>query len=169
MGWGGGGYGGYVWGGASPVMGGYAYAPMIGNYGMPLASAGGTIVAPGPTQSFYANPALANMANEATIIVHLPEGANLTIDGQTTLSRSPTRIFRSPPLEQGKTYTYSLQAEMNRDGHFVNAKKAVEVRAGQRSEVTLNFDNANRTEERRTSPPDTAPGEPSLPTPPRDR
>jgi uncharacterized protein (TIGR03000 family) len=169
MGCGGGGYGGYVLGGTSPMIGGYAYAPMISNYGTPLVAANGAIVNPGVMQSFYANPALANDANEATIVVHLPEDANLTIDGQPTQSRSANRIFRSPPLERGKTYTYTLQAERNRDGNFVNAKKTVEVRAGERSEVTLNFDNANRTEERRTPPPEVAPGEPSSPTPPRDR
>lgn len=170
-GWGGYGMGrgGYVLNGSYPMIGNYAYSPMIGNYGTPLASANGAILTPGMTQSFYANPALANQANEATIVVHLPQDANLTIDGQATQSRSPTRIFRSPPLERGKTYTYTLQAETNRDGHFVNTKKTVEVRAGEQSEVTLNFDNANRSEDRRASPPEAAPGEASLPTPPPDR
>jgi uncharacterized protein (TIGR03000 family) len=174
-GWGGcygmgmGGWGGYVLNGSYPTIGGYAYSPMIGNYGTPLASANGAILSPGVTQSFYANPTNANQANEATIVVHLPEGATLTIDGQPTQSRSATRIFHSPPLERGKTFTYTLRADLNRNGHFVNDQKTIEVRAGERSEVTLNFDNANRTEERRAPLPEAAPGERSFPPPPPDR
>ncbi|MGH7169245.1 MAG: TIGR03000 domain-containing protein [Gemmataceae bacterium] len=142
--WGGWGYGysGYVLGGGTPVIGGYAYSPMISN---------GAILNPGGTRSLYYNPAIADQANEATIVVHLPQDANLTIDGEPTQSRSATRVFRSPPLEPGKTYVYTLRAEANRDGHFVNAKKTVEIRAGKRSEVTLHFNNANRDEQSRRS------------------
>jgi uncharacterized protein (TIGR03000 family) len=189
-GWGGGRSGGYVLGGASPMIGGSAYSPMIANYGTPIAGANGTIVMPGMTQSFYGNPALPNNGNEATILVHMPENANLTIDGQPTQSRSSTRIFHSPPLEPGKVYTYTLRAEMNRDGQPSHAQTTIEVRAGQRSEVNLNFDNANRADNqtnsnvapaddsgnrinparsRRTPPADTVPGTSSFPTPPRDR
>jgi len=148
------GYSGYVLGGGMPVIGGYASSPMISGYGTPIAGLNGTIVNPGMTQSFYSNPAVANQANEATIVVHLPQEANLTIDGQPTQSRSATRTFHSPPLDPGKTYTYTLRAESNRDGNFINAKKTIEVRAGQRTEVTLNFENANREEGRRTIVPD---------------
>jgi uncharacterized protein (TIGR03000 family) len=151
MGGRGGGYGGYVLGSGMPVISGYAYSPMISNYGVPLAGVTGTIVNPGTTQSLYYNPT-ANQANEATIVVHLPEDANLTIDGQPTQSRSATRVFRSPPLEPGKTYTYTLNAEANRDGHFVSTKKTVDVQAGKQSEVTFPFDNANREEDRRPPP-----------------
>lgn len=156
-GWGGwgGGYSGYVLGGGMPAIGSYAYSPMISGYGTAIAGLNGTIVSPGMTQSFYANPAVSNQANEATIVVHLPQDANLTIDGQATQSRSATRTFRSPPLESGKTYTYTLRAESNRDGQFVNAKKTIEVRAGERTEVTMHFDNANREDQgRRTIVPD---------------
>lgn len=190
MGMGGWGYGGYVLGNAYPMIGAYSYTPTIANYGTAFAGINGAILNPGLTQSFYANPALTNAANEATIVVHLPQNANLTIDGQPTQSRSATRIFRSPPLERGKTYTYSLNAEMNRDGQFINAKKTIEVRAGEQSEVTLNLNNANQAEEqtsrqsapendaanqvapagqRRTPAVAPVPGEPSSPTPPRDR
>ncbi|HTU23222.1 MAG TPA: TIGR03000 domain-containing protein [Gemmataceae bacterium] len=188
--WGGWGYGysGYVLGGGMPVISGYAYSPMIYNYGTPIAGVNGAIVGPGVTRSLYYNPALANQANEATIVVHLPEDANLTIDGQPTQSRSSTRIFHSPPLEQGKTFTYTLRAEANRDGRFVSTKKTVDVRAGQRSEVTFHFDKANREENRRTIVPDeeaadqvppvrsrrapaagSAPAPRSFPTPPPER
>ena len=189
--WGGWGYGysGYVLGGGWPMIGGYAYSPMFSTWGTPINSVSGAIINPGLTRSLYYNPAVANLANEATIVVHLPQGANLTIDGQATQSRAATRVFHSPPLEPGKTYSYTLRAEANRDGHFVNTKKTVDVRAGERSEVTFHFDNANRDEQgKRTIVPDedaanqvapvrsqrtpsigSTPPPPSFPTPPPER
>jgi uncharacterized protein (TIGR03000 family) len=135
----GGGYGGYSWGGMSPGMG-YAYMPMT-TYGSTLATPliAGNILngAPGTTQSFFLNPA--TQGSQATIIVHLPENATLTFDGEATQSRSGTRTFVSPPLDQGKTYTYTLRGEMNRNGRKVNARKTIEVRAGKTTEVNLNF------------------------------
>jgi uncharacterized protein (TIGR03000 family) len=162
-GWGGWGYssypliGGWVYGGY-PLIGGYAYSPVVSawGWGVPAFSAG---VVPNPelTRSSYYNPAsaippTANPANEATLIVHLPPQASLTIDDHPTLSRSDRRVFVTPPLEPGKTYTYTLRAEMNRDGRFVHETKTVEVKAGQISEVTLRFGNTSREELRPPTP-----------------
>jgi uncharacterized protein (TIGR03000 family) len=146
MGWGGRGYGygGYTLGGYSPMIGGYAYSPVISSWGTPVAS---TVLNPG-SQSFYYNPNNSNSANEATLLVHLPESASLSIDGQPTRQSSGTRVFHSPPLEQGKTYTYTITAEMNRDGHVIRDTKSIDVRAGQRSEVTMNFAKNDRREDR---------------------
>jgi uncharacterized protein (TIGR03000 family) len=194
MGWGGYGlgYGGYVLSGASPIVGTYASTPMISspeinNIISPVITGNETIVPPGRTQSFYPRIGAMNQANEATIIVHVPEGANLTVDGQPTQSRSTTRIFHTPPLEQGKTYTYALHAEWNRDGHFVDARQTVEVRAGQTSQVTLNLGTADGARNnsavtpddgaanqitpvrpRQTRPINSTPAPRSFPTPPRD-
>lgn len=154
MGWGGWGHGyggGYALGGYAPMYGGYAYSPGYSGYayspgisswgwGAPIDSSGGTVVNPlTTTQSFYFNPAA---PNEATLIVHLPEAASLRVDGQQMRQSSSTRIFTSPPLEQGKTYVYTVTAEINRNGHSVKDSRDVEVRAGQRSEVTMNFGEA---------------------------
>jgi len=143
-GWGGG-YGGYVMGGYSPIMSGYAYSPMMSSWGMgtPVVSAGSM------SQSFYSN---ANAGNEATLIVHLPESASLSIDDQPMRQSAGTRVFTSPPLEQGKTYVYKITAEVNRNGHTVRDTKNVEVRAGQQSDVTMNFGSSNRGEEERSEP-----------------
>jgi uncharacterized protein (TIGR03000 family) len=162
------GYGGYAWG-ASPSWGGYASGPTFYGSGTPIVTGGygfgtpivsgygtpmiaGNTGTPGTTQSFYMNPGNVNQGNEARILVHLPADATLTIDGQPTQSRSGTRLFTSPPLEPGKTYTYTLRAEMNRDGRMANTKRTVEVRAGQTSEVTLDFSNSGRDGERLNAP-----------------
>jgi uncharacterized protein (TIGR03000 family) len=168
MSWGGYGYSGYAMGGYSPAWSGYAYSPMFSTWGTPIVSAGGTMLNPaGLSQSFYYNPA---GSNEATIIVHVPANASLSIDGQQTQQRSDTRVFTSPPLEPGKTYTYTLRAEMSRDGHTVHETKNVDVRAGQSSEVTINLGDVGRGE-RINAPPqeNTAPSQRTPTVPPSNR
>jgi uncharacterized protein (TIGR03000 family) len=175
-GWGGG-YGGYALGGYSPMMSGYAYSPMIssmGSGGAPIVSNGGMIPNAGTMQSFYNTPTISSSGNEATLIVHVPQSASVKIDGQPTQQSSSTRIFTSPPLEQGKTYIYKVTAEENRDGHTVRDTKDVEVRAGQRAEVSMNFGKSNRGSEERSEPDDQAPRRNTTPRsspkqPPEDR
>jgi uncharacterized protein (TIGR03000 family) len=82
----------------------------------------------------------------ATIIVHLPADATLTVDGQSTRSTSDTRRFVSPPLTPGKTYRYHLEARLNRPGEKAEAGKDITVRAGQRTEVRFDdFPVSNRS------------------------
>lgn len=162
-GWGGGyggGYGrGYAWGGYSPMWGGgYAYspnfygttsAPIYGNnnaylgLGTNITGNTGNL---GAMQSMYFNPGM-NQGNAARIIVRLPADAKLTIDGEPTQSISNVRVFESPPLEQGKTYHYTLRAERRRNNQTETASKTIEVRAGQPTQVTLDFRDSNRQEE----------------------
>jgi uncharacterized protein (TIGR03000 family) len=109
----------------------------------------------------------------------------LTVDGEATQSRSNTRVFHSPPLESGKTYTYDLCAEVNRDGRFHKIKKTVDVQAGRITEVTMNLNDANRGDARpagtnainpvENEDNQVAPAQPrrnrtgTLPRPPRDQ
>ncbi len=153
-GWGGG-YGGYALNSYSPVISsGYAYSPTIStmNWGTPIVSNNGIIPNAGAMQSFYNTPTTSNTGNEATLIVHVPQSASVKIDGQPTQQSSSTRIFTSPPLEQGKTYVYKVTAEENRNGHTVRDTKNVEVRAGQHTEVSMNFGDSNRGSEERSEP-----------------
>jgi uncharacterized protein (TIGR03000 family) len=160
---GGWGYGGYAWG-YSPRMGGYAYSPGGYNYASPMMADNQRYGDSSTDRSFYYSPG-SERRNEATIVVHLPADAKLTVDGKATQSTSDTRVFTSPPLEPGKTYHYTLRGEVNRNGKTLNAKKEVEVRAGRMSEVTLDFPGLNRGDERLKSPapedfennPDSAP------------
>ena len=61
------------------------------------------------------------------------------VDGQPTFSTSATRLFVSPALPRDKTFFYTFRGEMLRDGETVSASKTVQVRAGQESNVTLDF------------------------------
>jgi uncharacterized protein (TIGR03000 family) len=73
----------------------------------------------------------------ASLVVHLPANARLTIDGDPTRATSATRWFVTPPLEPGKTYHYDLKAEVVRDGKQFTETRRVAVRAGQVSAVAM--------------------------------
>jgi uncharacterized protein (TIGR03000 family) len=184
--WGGGygyGGGGYAWGGMMPSNG-YVMGPTLygSNFTTPMVMGNGTYGNLGANQSFYFNPTANNTGSQATIIVHLPANARLTIDGQATQSTTATRTFVSPPLEAGKTYTYTLRGELNRNGRMVTANQTVDVHAGGVSEITLNFPASNPQGEEINPPaasgrngnpanlPATTPRtQRSLPTPPDDQ
>jgi uncharacterized protein (TIGR03000 family) len=88
-----------------------------------------------------ANPPLSGVFGPApaTIIVHLPADARLKFDDTPTVSTYDRRVFTSPPLPPGKTFHYTLTAELQRDGKTINTSRTVEVRAGEDSEVYLEF------------------------------
>lgn len=73
----------------------------------------------------------------ATIVVRLPAGARLTVNGKASRSSSATRKFVSPPLEPGKDFHYTLKAEMDRAGRPVSVRTRVAVRAGEEKRVVL--------------------------------
>jgi uncharacterized protein (TIGR03000 family) len=75
--------------------------------------------------------------SSATLVVHLPEDARLTVDGQATASTSGTRVFASPPLADGKDYCYTLRAEVTRDGETQTVTRQVVIRAGDEKHITL--------------------------------
>ena len=63
----------------------------------------------------------------------------LTIDGYAPRSTSGTRWFVTPPLEPGRAFHYELRAEVERGGKRLTQTREVAVRAGQQSEVTIQF------------------------------
>jgi uncharacterized protein (TIGR03000 family) len=78
----------------------------------------------------------------ANIIVHLPVDARLTVDGEQVRFGGSVRQFESPPLSVGKTYSYMVVGTVIRDGRAVTARKEIDVRADEVTEVTLNLPSA---------------------------
>jgi len=74
--------------------------------------------------------------------VALPADADLVIGGLRSRSARPTRTFVTPPLEPGRDYRYSLQAEVVRQGVTLTAHKEVSIRAGQEAQVLIDFPRA---------------------------
>ena len=85
------------------------------------------------------SPEQRQLAAPATIVVTLPAEATLTIDDTPTRSISGTRVFVTPPLEQGKVFHYKLKAETRRDGRTLNTSERITVQAGKETRVALAF------------------------------
>jgi uncharacterized protein (TIGR03000 family) len=75
----------------------------------------------------------------ATLVVHLPAQARLTVDGNPTRSTSSVRTFISPPLPAGNNFYYTLKAEILEGGASRTLTKQVTVRAGQEAGVWFDF------------------------------
>ena len=100
---------------------------------------GGTVVTPvTPSGAPKKMPAQAAIDNKARIVVTLPADARLSVDGTVTSSTSERRVLLTPVLEQGD-YTYTLQAEIVRDGETVSQSRTVTVRANETTEMSFDF------------------------------
>jgi uncharacterized protein (TIGR03000 family) len=143
-GWGWGGYPGY-WGGnyygsgvmfgTSPYYSsyGYGYSPSV-VYGTPSYTT---------TPSFYYAPSAAAVTpdtsavsnDRAQIEVMVPPDAEILFDGSATQQRGEDRLFVSPPLNPGRSYTYDIEAKWMENGRQVDQKKEVTVTPGQTTTV----------------------------------
>lgn len=79
------------------------------------------------------------VAAPATIVVSIPAGARLIVDGAPTTSTSEVRTLVTPELEFGMTYVYTMQAEVVRNGQTLAQAQQVTVRGGETSAVQFNF------------------------------
>lgn len=134
-------YGGYA-------LGGYPYG---GGWGMANATPVMVTAPSGVVQAGYYNPGNAPVAaagqpaagtpgsNRAALVVRLPADAKLTVDNTPTQATSDTRRFVTPALEPGATYRYTLRAEVNRNGVTEKTSRDVNVRAGETTNVSLDF------------------------------
>jgi uncharacterized protein (TIGR03000 family) len=130
-------------GASAPVCCG---APVAVCVGAPPGCAGGMVMPPPPPpkgmppkKEMIPPPKTTQTDAPAAIMVSLPAGARLTIDGRPTQSVSETRYFISPNLQRGRDYVYTLRAELVRDGQPVAQEQQVTVRAGQEYRVPFTF------------------------------
>jgi uncharacterized protein (TIGR03000 family) len=125
-----GGCGGYA-------MGGCGGAPIIyGGPGMGSGSGGGTMKGKGSGYEEVTAPAPANL------VVTLPADARLFVDDHETKSTSGERLLTTPDLQPGREYSYTLRAEVMRDGKVQQATQRVTVRAGQETQVNIQLPEA---------------------------
>jgi uncharacterized protein (TIGR03000 family) len=69
--------------------------------------------------------------HRARLIVSLPEGAKLFVDGREIQNVGTRKTFRTPTLEEGATYFYEVRAEVMRDGQPAAETRRVLVRSGE--------------------------------------
>lgn len=148
------GYGGYgAYGGWGAYGGlGYAYAPtFIGAYNTPTLTSNTAPANNLNNRSMYYNPDTAADNSRATITIHVPENATLTVNGKQMSSTSGTRRFLSSPLDPGQSYHYNFEVRMDRDGKVVKVDRRVDVRAGDRLEFTISPTDAAPVDNPRTA------------------
>jgi uncharacterized protein (TIGR03000 family) len=81
-------------------------------------------------------------AEAASVTVILPEGAKLTVN-DVAVNAEGKQTFQTPKLEKGKSYFYTVKAELTRDGKPVSETRRVDVAAGK--EVTVDFTKGSAT------------------------
>jgi uncharacterized protein (TIGR03000 family) len=73
----------------------------------------------------------------AQLRVFVPPAAQVTIDNVPTKQGGPERRYTTPPLERGKTYTYTLKATWREDDRTIVRMAVATVQAGKEVEVDL--------------------------------
>lgn len=114
----------------------YGQANAIGNQ-MPMSTSGYIIdsspIMPTVNQASYTTPAA---PEKARMVVTVPTAeTRVTIDGVATKQDGIERLFETPLLEAGRSFTYTLEATWMDGGKEQTRKKEVEVQAGRDSRV----------------------------------
>lgn len=97
--------------------------------------------------SDFGKPSVAKAeTGSATVTVVLPASAKLTVN-DVAVTASGRQTFTTPKLEKGRSYFYTVKAEIVRDGKPVTETRRIDVEAGK--DVTVDFTvNANLTASR---------------------
>ncbi len=69
-------------------------------------------------------------AMPAALQVHVPEDAEVWIDGVKTDTKGAERLFETPPLSVGQTFTYEVRARWLEGGHEVSRVERAQVVTG---------------------------------------
>jgi uncharacterized protein (TIGR03000 family) len=85
-----------------------------------------------------------DFASNCLIVVEVPPGAQVWLEGQPTTQTGPVRTFVSPPLAPDQTFVYEVRVSWNGKGGVTEQTKSVPVRSGQ--EVRLQFPLREATE-----------------------
>lgn len=150
-GYGYGGYGGYGYGrgygGYGLGYGGYGY----GGYGLGYGGYGGGAylddsASYAPAPNYYPAapvPQVPQMpapsSAPATLAVIVPNAqAQVWVDGAQTTSKGMERVFQTPPLDPGSSYTYHLRVTWTQGSQPMTVDRQVQVTPGSRTIIDLN-------------------------------
>jgi uncharacterized protein (TIGR03000 family) len=92
----------------------------------------------------------ASLYTPATVVVKADLAATIKVNGQVTPRRAAVESYRSPALEPGRTYSYTVVAELNRDGKALTETKEITVAAGR--ETVVDFTNLGAVAAAETEP-----------------
>jgi uncharacterized protein (TIGR03000 family) len=95
----------------------------------------------------------------ATVVLSLPPGATVTVDGHPLKSTGRERTFRTPALESGEEFVYTVRATLAVDGRVEVESREVTVVAGEISRVSFEKLFALVEQPRKRSVVDATPGQ----------
>src|SRR5262249_19013297 len=94
----------------------------------------------GPRQTSYQSSYYTSNAGNNQVLLHVtvprPDD-RVWVEDQLTQSSGNERMFISPPLEPGSSYTYTVRATWMENGREVSQERKIPVTPGR--EVTLDF------------------------------
>ena len=137
------GWGGYGWDYGYPYGSGYSYAPSYYGYDSSYPSDYSYGYAPDYSLD-YSAPAygysddrqpVPPVDNRAYFRVLVPADAQLWFENQPTTETGSVRIFNSPPLQPGHSYTYDVRAQWRQGSQTVTRHRQVEISPGDRISV----------------------------------
>jgi uncharacterized protein (TIGR03000 family) len=73
----------------------------------------------------------------ASLIVSVPADAKVFVNDRPTTSTGTERHYMSNGLKAGRTYSYTIRAEVVRDGQTITETKAVKLAAGRRADLAF--------------------------------
>lgn len=140
------------------------YASCYGCYGYPVASysCGGCYGSAAVSMPMYSPSAPAKSqeppqakplpapkqgaidSNKATVVFKAPLDVKISIEGNLINRTSTEESFATPVLENGKTYSYNIQATKEEDGKNVSFSKKVSIKPG--TSVVVEFAEFNTTQ-----------------------
>jgi len=79
---------------------------------------------------------------ETKITLVVPEGAKVTLSGQTTTTPGRVRVFSTSKLTKGQSWKdYTIQVSLNKNGKNVTQEKTIDLNGGENRTLTFKFDN----------------------------
>lgn len=82
-------------------------------------------------------PNLKQATDVAYLTIRVPADATLTIAGDPTSTTGPERLFVTPSLTPGKSYSYKLLATWEKDGKSQRVERVVRFKAGDSVTIDL--------------------------------
>ncbi len=94
----------------------------------------------GPGFFYTGGLAPPNAPAEQVAYLHVrvsPPHAEISFEGSKTSQIGTSRLYVSPPLNQGQNYSYDIRVSWNNNGQVVTQDRKVTVRAGDRLSVVF--------------------------------
>ncbi|HZY85642.1 MAG TPA: TIGR03000 domain-containing protein [Gemmataceae bacterium] len=118
-----------------PPRYGSSTLPPVPRYGMPYHPQ--TFEPTAPPQQEGRDEALTPGRDTAVITAHVPKDAELRFDRVKVTGTGEVRQFKSPPLQPGLRYAYTVEARWKEGGREVTQSRRLPVFAGANVEVTF--------------------------------